>query len=252
MSRATPAPRASTFRYRLAPHVHACQVGAEVVLLDLHRDRYLAVGRPDMHTLAGLIERWPHQPGAAIEEETPAALHNDMIEHLRLLGMLTPSDSTTCPKATVAIPRPQQALIEGYIEIRPRLGLTDFVRFARAATAAATHLRWGSLAQATACISSRHRRTADTAWDSAQELSYAQIAVAKYLRLRPWFFSARKACLLDSLALSGFLAYYGCLPLCVFGVRTRPFSAHCWLQQEDIVFNDSVEHAAGYTPIAVF
>ena len=31
-------------------------------------------------------------------------------------------------------------------------------------------------------------------------------------------------------------------PRWVFGVRARPFVAHCWVQYEDMVFNDTVEH----------
>jgi hypothetical protein len=53
------------------------------------------------------------------------------------------------------------------------------------------------------------------------------------------------------LALLEFLARYEVLPRWVFGVRARPFVAHCWVQYEDIVFNDTVEHVASYTPIMV-
>jgi hypothetical protein len=35
----------------------------------------------------------------------------------------------------------------------------------------------------------------------------------------------------------------------VFGVRTYPFQAHCWLQVGDMVLNDAVERICGYTPI---
>jgi hypothetical protein len=35
----------------------------------------------------------------------------------------------------------------------------------------------------------------------------------------------------------------------VFGVQARPFAAHCWVQKGEVVFNDTVEHVSGYTPI---
>ena len=70
-------------------------------------------------------------------------------------------------------------------------------------------------------------------------------------RLRVFLFSHREKCLHDSLALLEFLARYGIFPGWVFGVRARPFVAHCWVQHEDVVFNDTVEHVAGYTPIMV-
>jgi Transglutaminase-like superfamily len=70
-------------------------------------------------------------------------------------------------------------------------------------------------------------------------------------RLRVFLFSHNEECLHDSLALLEFLARYRIFPGWVFGVRARPFVAHCWVQYEDIVFNDTVEHVAGYTPIMV-
>ena len=57
--------------------------------------------------------------------------------------------------------------------------------------------------------------------------------------------------LYDSLALLEYLARYGIYADWVFGVQTRPFAAHCWVQHGDIVFNDTVEHVSGYTPIMV-
>jgi hypothetical protein len=46
-----------------------------------------------------------------------------------------------------------------------------------------------------------------------------------------------------------YLAWYRIFPTWVFGVQTRPFAAHCWLQHENIVLNDTVEHVTRYTPI---
>jgi hypothetical protein len=35
----------------------------------------------------------------------------------------------------------------------------------------------------------------------------------------------------------------------MFGVMTRPFKAHCWVQIEDVVLNDSLDHVRLFTPI---
>jgi hypothetical protein len=35
----------------------------------------------------------------------------------------------------------------------------------------------------------------------------------------------------------------------VFGVRTYPFRAHCWLQVGDVLLDDAVERVCGYAPI---
>ena len=79
----------------------------------------------------------------------------------------------------------------------------------------------------------------------------ARKLVEAFARYRVFLFSSKDECLYDSLALLEFLAHYGIYPDWVFGVQTRPFAAHCWVQHGDIVFNDTVEHVRGYTPIMV-
>jgi hypothetical protein len=37
----------------------------------------------------------------------------------------------------------------------------------------------------------------------------------------------------------------------VFGVRTWPFHAHCWLQCDDVVLDDQADRVAAYAPILV-
>jgi hypothetical protein len=75
--------------------------------------------------------------------------------------------------------------------------------------------------------------------------------VGAFLTLRPFFFAAKDACLFDALSLSEFLATYGVFPNWVFGVQSRPFAAHCWLQLDGLVLNDTIEHVERYTPIMV-
>jgi hypothetical protein len=88
------------------------------------------------------------------------------------------------------------------------------------------------------------------------QLSPADIGRVRHIveafgRHRVFFFTSREECLYDSLALIEFLALHGLYPDWVFGVRTRPFAAHCWVQQHDVVFNDTVDHATGFSPIMV-
>jgi hypothetical protein len=87
----------------------------------------------------------------------------------------------------------------------------------------------------------------------ATQLDTARAAklVEGFARYRVFLFSSKNECLYDSLALLEYLARYGIYADWVFGVQTRPFAAHCWVQHGDIVFNDTVEHVSGYTPIMV-
>lgn len=37
----------------------------------------------------------------------------------------------------------------------------------------------------------------------------------------------------------------------VFGVHLHPFSAHCWVEQDDLILDDRVDHVRRFTPILV-
>lgn len=58
-------------------------------------------------------------------------------------------------------------------------------------------------------------------------------------------------CLLRSFVLLRLLRRHGHDAAWVFGVRTWPFYAHCWLQCGDTVLDDDVERVAAFTPIMV-
>jgi hypothetical protein len=63
--------------------------------------------------------------------------------------------------------------------------------------------------------------------------------------------SAADRCLPRSIALGLCLARIGVRCDVIIGVKLGPFAAHCWVQAEDEVLNDSVEEVARFTPILV-
>ncbi|MDR6709300.1 hypothetical protein J2X73_003689 [Novosphingobium sp. 1748] len=58
-------------------------------------------------------------------------------------------------------------------------------------------------------------------------------------------------CLLRSLAMIRCLLANRVPADLMFGVATRPFRAHCWVQHRDLVLNDTLEGIRNYTPILV-
>lgn len=56
-------------------------------------------------------------------------------------------------------------------------------------------------------------------------------------------------CLHRSIALQFLLARNGFPSTLVFGVRLNPFHAHCWLQDGDLVLNDTLEVVGPFTAI---
>lgn len=75
-------------------------------------------------------------------------------------------------------------------------------------------------------------------------------AAAVYRRAR-LYVPVDMCCLLDSVAMAKFLRKRQLHAHVVFGVAIDPFSAHCWLQAEDIVLNDTVGNVNSHTPIRV-
>lgn len=58
-------------------------------------------------------------------------------------------------------------------------------------------------------------------------------------------------CLQRAFQIRRVLARRGIRPDWVFGVRTWPFAAHCWLQIDDLVIADTLDRVNRYTPIMV-
>ncbi|MGN7726460.1 lasso peptide biosynthesis B2 protein [Luteimonas sp. 22616] len=75
-------------------------------------------------------------------------------------------------------------------------------------------------------------------------------AACIFNRARPYIPIATN-CLLDSIALSRFLARRHFRSDIVLGVTHEPFSAHCWVQAGDIALNEAVGNAMAYTVIKV-
>ena len=63
--------------------------------------------------------------------------------------------------------------------------------------------------------------------------------------------TAHDACLLRSLALARHLRSAACAAQLVIAVRAEPFSAHCWVQSDDRLLNEEIDHAASFEPILV-
>lgn len=82
-----------------------------------------------------------------------------------------------------------------------------------------------------------------------QDLHAAMVRQALVFdQLSPWT-PFQGACLFRCFMLLRLLRREGFNPLWVFGVRTWPFYAHCWLQSGDIALTDHAERLASFSPI---
>lgn len=243
-------------QYLLAPHVYLCVTNDHVVLLDLKRDKYVGVGRAQMRALQQSIKGWPEVrgEGAASVGAEPAAATESLLAKMLASGMLTTDPARGKEARPVAMPRPEAALGEiepppggDIFDTRPAIGAGHVLNFLLACVAARLALRFRPIACVVAKAATRKARHSRAL--SGVDLEAARRHVAAYAYLRPLLFTAKDACLFDALSLTNFLARYRIFATWVFGVQTGPFAAHCWVQHEEIVLNDTPENVRRYAPI---
>jgi len=236
-------------RYALADHVFVCLNGEHLVLLDLKEDRYWALDAAQTAGLGELVGGWPvrskHSQGSgdAPSEETAAA-----IEVLRGRGLLAESVPPGKDATPVNADPPVKELISE-TETSPGEGGGSRFSFLAASAFAKFALRTWPFERVIQRV--RRKKAAVGPQCGTLDADRARKLVEAFARYRVFLFSSKDECLYDSFALIEFLARHGIYPDWVFGVQTRPFAAHCWVQHGGIVFNDTVEHVSGFTPIMV-
>jgi hypothetical protein len=235
--------------YLLAPHVYLCVSGQHVVLMDLERDKYVAV--VPAHRLAAWVRGWPvgsvQTPDSAHEANAGAdALVSQMLAH----GMLVSDPQVGKPAVPVATARAMRSLVEFDLDTRPRAGAALLWRFGRCYLRAQISLKLRPIQSIVEVVRARKARGAARGPREADPVRLRALVTA-FTRLRPLFYTLRAACLLDSLTLVHFLGAEGIHPDWVFGVKTEPFDAHCWVQHGEVVLNDAPDRVRQFSPILV-
>ncbi|WP_171982003.1 lasso peptide biosynthesis B2 protein [Brevundimonas sp. LM2] len=202
----------------LAAGVFMAAIEPDVIVLDLATDTYACLphARDDLSIL-----------GPSVEAE------------LGLLGLL--ADAGLLGDASRS--SPGIALDPPVRGFPARPSLWSIPAAASLVVAAATARRLGPLAPIRTLISALPSPPvghADTARVAA--------VVAAFTRLLPWV-PDQGACLYRAFVLLSMLRRAGQNAVWVFGVRTWPFSAHCWLRIGDAVLDDDPERVSHYTPI---
>jgi hypothetical protein len=236
-------------RYALADHVFVCVSGEHLVVLDLKEDRYWALEASQTAGLDTLVSGWPVKAPNAVADSSPPAVDTAAaLEVLQSRGLVVEGLSPGKDATPVAPVAPARELIsETETSSGPRLG--SWLTFFTSSAFAKFALRTWPFERVIQRV--RRRKQLLGAGAGPLDVERARKLVEAFMRYRVFLFSSKDECLYDSFALLEFLARYSIYPDWVFGVQTRPFAAHCWVQHGDIVFNDTVEHVSGYTPIMV-
>jgi hypothetical protein len=208
----------------LAPGVHAARVRDDIVFLDTGSDAYFCLGG------AGGLIRLENDATVEVALEGPAT---QLVE----AGLLTRADPA---RRQTPPPKPRLAA-------RPNLSGETPVSIQ--AAVAAMGVTWSVARHFPRLSFADLLRGPPPSPRVHEEPTPALLeAVAQFERLRPWL-PLRGECLLRSYHLRRFLRARGLDALWMFGVRTWPFSAHCWLQVGATALDDDLERLAAYQPI---
>jgi hypothetical protein len=232
--------------------MRVCRLDALFILLDLRHGRYLGLGAEQSRDLAGWVQDWPSDEQAS-PPEPPCDVPSAFVTRLLDRGMLT---TETPPQTTrVRLPAACHSLDTRDLSTELQVGPGRVARFVRATVSATLWLRCRSLqAIATHLEQARGSRSGARARGASSSLNgqtAMAVAVATFDMLRPLAFTSRDRCLFDSLALMNLLHLDGLDARWVIGVKDRPFAAHAWVQQDDLVLNDLHEHVRRFTPILI-
>lgn len=217
--------------YRLRNTVGACRVDDRTIFLDLEADRYFGLGAEADAAFQNLVN-------GVLADPVPPAL-SQLIER----GILLADDHCSAPLTLTAYPAPTLQLSEP--DRRPAPSMIVCAGLAQIQAARA--LRRRTLAMILRPARDR-RLQSGGATDNAEAL-YAAVAAAISRYDRLW--GAVDRCLIRSLAFLSMAAHAGRSPSLVFGVQARPFSAHCWIEEDGVLLNDRLENVQPYTPILV-
>lgn len=202
-----------------------CLCDDRAVFLDIHADRYFCL------------------PSALNETFVRTVIHGDALrstdaEQLLALGIrdLVPGEYSLRPNA---VPLPAA-------EIAPSDPATSLLWVGATHWLVRSRLKRWPFAR---LIAHERQRTPPR----YRETSHQKLASlhAAFRSASLWIGEADQ-CLARSIAFRMLAFRLGVAPTLVIGVKLDPFAAHCWVQTDDRVASDSLEHVRGFTPILAF
>lgn len=213
--------------WNLLPHVSACIASDRVILLDIRQDRYFEVPG----ALTSSVTQWLV---ATVPSECPAALS----ALLSGTGVVRRGERGASILSTERLAVPGAWPVPEPTPVAMPLG--ELTRLVVIVLATWLSLRLFPLEH----VLARHRHRSAAA-RPACDLAGRAAGFNRARRLVP----VTPNCLLDSLALDRWLGGRGTGRRLVLGVAARPFAAHCWLQSDSMLLNDSYDRVSRYTPI---
>lgn len=208
----------------LPPWVSHCVIEDKVIFLDVRQNRYLALS---------------HSGAAGLLNGTMAGLSAGVAKQVNKLGWLEGGEDRCSggrpPIAALGELSSGQPPSEVPFET-----IVSAARFVAELRLAMTFRKFERLLQGVA-IENRAAASTDISFGLNQLVAAFQIVEQ--------FLLPHGTCLLRSLALHRLLSRKGHPSTLLFGVKLHPFEAHCWLQNDDILINDTFEQVGLFMPL---
>lgn len=237
-------------QYYLKDEVFFCTDQDRLFFLDLEHDKYLSLSKEQSALFKSLVADLSLPIGAdAKPTRAPSTdLFNSLSKSLAERGILTTIRSSGRKVEETVWPIASKNLIESDTKEISDITMSSISKFIYASFIASSRLRWQTLDQIVR--SHRTRENKRRMIDKSLKKEDVRKIVLIFRSLRP-IYPRNYLCLYDSLALLEFLSFYRIYPRWVFGVIADPFHAHCWVEDDGLVYNDVTDRVRRYKPIMV-
>ncbi len=230
--------------YYLSKDANVCVQNDFVTLLDLGTGKYWGLRADQAQGLGQWIRDWPIQRFEAPEQGEP-----ELLRQLISKGLVTADPNRGKSAVPIKVAIATVLLADHQIGGTTRIRLADVLRFCTSVILARLALHWVALRHIVSYVSWRKACKVDSTSNVDTDVLFGLVSM--FDRLRPFAYARQNNCLLHSLALLQFLSHYGVFPEWVFGVRSSPFEAHCWLQWRMTSITDAPLNLDRLAPIMV-
>lgn len=231
--------------FYLSPHVYCGTFGDGAILLDARTGDYLGIDSQYLPALSANIADWPTAP-PAVDSDRGVEKCDELLADLRKRGMLTTTPSS---RPTMHLSDPLTSLSAiGRTRSSNNIPMRHRITFILALVHVLVMRRKDRLEP---IINWLRRRQASLDRRTPTNMEDMSLLLSSFEFMRVWFYTANRKCLFDSLVLSVFLSLARQSCTFVIAVATKPFLAHSWVQVEQAVLNDTVEHVQLFRPLIV-
>jgi len=222
-------------QYVLSNDLSYCRVGERLVFLDVASDRYFHLPSPMGCSLVAYLDG-VECPTSDISELVERAI---LVEQVGTAIGSRPSIKGAVRSAVEASLPPRNLRVSELMEVFAIVLITRM------------KLKISTLKSVLDGLAADRRiQTAEIKPLEELPEQHLSDAAAVFRRAR-LYVPIEMRCLLDSIAMARFLLRRRIHAHLVFGIALDPFSAHCWVQADDLVLNDTVGNVTSHTPIRV-